>query len=452
MRPADLLDRTSVRLALGFALLLIAAFALAGGIAWLLIREQLVAHENQRILQTWEAIAAEVADGRDEVVAAVEEQLGTVRDRSTLILLRDASGQMLAGNVQSFLGPAGWSNQPAQALGLQDGRRYRVYDAALGGDDLTVGSDRADLHEVGEIVLGALAWGSVAMLVLALSGGAFIAAGVQVRMEAMEATLDKVAAGDLTARLPDHGQSDLARLGRGINAALARLEGMVEGMRQVSTDIAHDLRTPLARLRMRIEGAAALAHEASPLKRDLEIALEDSDRIDSAFSALLRIAQIEAGARRAQFMLLDLGDVMERLVEAYEGVAEDAGQTLALAVSDVAPVQGDRDLLLQLFANLVENAIRHGPPGTRIECAVIHEGGRTTATVRDTGPGIPADEHDKVLRRLYRLEKSRTSPGTGLGLALVKAVADLHDAALDLSDASPGLRVSVRFPPSVARA
>ncbi|TNC49447.1 HAMP domain-containing histidine kinase [Rubellimicrobium rubrum] len=268
----------------------------------------------------------------------------------------------------------------------------------------------------------------------------------------MESVLDRVGEGDLTARMAVRGSGDLARLAQGINSALVRLERVVEGMRQVSTDIAHDLRTPLGRLRFRIEAAAARATEGSRLAEDLDAALEESDTLDATFAALLRIAEIEAGARRARFAPLDLGEVLVRIVEAYEGVAEEAGQNLSLSLSVTAPIHGDRDLLVQLFANLVENAIRHGPAGTRIECTVTQEGDCPQATLRDTGPGIPAAERELVLRRLYRLEKSRTSPGTGLGLALVKAVADLHGADLILADAGPGLRVTLRFPPFRASA
>lgn len=451
MRPADLLGRTSVRLALAFALLLIAAFALAGGVAWGMIRGQLMAQEDRRLLQAWEAIATGAADGEAELTAAVEEQLATVPDLSSVILLTEASGGRMAGNVVPFDAPDGWSDLPAARLGAASDHAYRVLARNVGDRRLVVGSDAAALHEVGEIVAGALGWASVAALALALGAGAAIAAGVQARMEAMEAALSRVAEGDLGARLPATGRGDLARLARRINAALARLEGVVEGMRQVSTDIAHDLRTPLGRLRLRVEEAAGQAPEGSLLARDLLAALEESDHVDAIFAGLLRIAQIEAGARRDHFAPLNLADVLDRIHEAYADVAEDAGQTLTLAAPGLAPMTGDRDLLVQLFANLVENAIRHGRPGTAIALAVRHEDNAIVAIVRDTGPGIPAPERTRVLRRLYRMEASRTSPGTGLGLALVKAVADLHGAELTLEDAGPGLLVTLRFPPPGAR-
>lgn len=445
MRLADLLGRSSVRLALAFAVLLIAAFALAGGVAWGMIREQLREHEDRRILQTWETIAAEAADGKVELVASVEEQLAVVTDLSTVIGLDDA-GAALAGNIPRFDGPLGWSDRPAEALGLPQGEDYRIYAGSVGRHRLVVGSTNADLHEVGKIVGGALGWASVAALIVALGGGALLAAGIQARMERLETTLARVGEGDLAARVPVRGGGDLARVGRGINAALARLEGLVEGMRQVSTDIAHDLRTPLARLRMRVEAATAQAPEGSSLAADLDAALEEVDGLDATFAALLRIAQIEAGARRERFAPLDLAALLQSLVEAYADVAEDGGGSLAWDVAGPILILGDRDLLLQLFANLIENAIRHSPSGTTITLAARREGDRVLASVRDTGPGIPEEERERVLRRFHRLEASRTTSGSGLGLALVKAVADLHGAELALADAVPGLLVTVTFP------
>ena len=178
---------------------------------------------------------------------------------------------------------------------------------------------------------------------------------------------------------------------------------------------------------------------------DLADAIAESDAISQTFSALLRIAQIEAGTSRQKFTPLDLSAVMEAVADVYTEVAEDAGMTLTCQTSCPAKIEGDRDLLTQAFANLIENALRHCPPGATIACAVAREGSQVTAIIRDSGLGIPEAESDNVLRRLYRLEKSRTTEGSGLGLALVKAGADLHHAGLTLTDARPGLCVTLRF-------
>jgi signal transduction histidine kinase len=280
----------------------------------------------------------------------------------------------------------------------------------------------------------------------AIAVGAVMAARIQARITEVEATLHRVALGDLTARLHVSGRrDDLDQIFGAINHALARLGGLVEAMRQVSADIAHDLRTPLNRLRIRIEAAAEAEAQGLPVAADLAAALADSDAISQTFSALLRIAQIEAGSARQKFTALDLAAVFEAVVEAYAGVAEDALMALTCQTGGPAIVEGDKDLLTQAAANLIENALRHCPAGTAIRCSVGTIGAGVVATVCDSGPGIPEAERDNVLRRLYRLEKSRTTEGSGLGLALVKAVADLHLAQLTLTDARPGLCVSLRF-------
>jgi len=269
---------------------------------------------------------------------------------------------------------------------------------------------------------------------------------LQHRLNAVTETLARVAIGDLTTRLPvSQRGDDLDVISIEINQTLSRLGALVESMRQVSADIAHELRTPLNRLRINIENAARHAADGAPVDGDLAAALQQSEAINQTFSALLRIAQIEAGARREKFASVDLADIMASVAEVYADVADDAGQTLRCETPNAAWVMGDRELLTQAFANLIENAIRHCPQGTRITCAVHATSGKVTASVSDTGQGIPMAERDLVLRRLYRLEKSRTTEGTGLGLSLVKAVADLHGAEIALGDAGPGLRVHVTF-------
>ncbi|TIN14518.1 MAG: HAMP domain-containing histidine kinase, partial [Mesorhizobium sp.] len=233
-----------------------------------------------------------------------------------------------------------------------------------------------------------------------------------------------------------------------VNAALDRLSGLVDGMREVSANIAHDLKTPLNRLQMILEQAADKTASGETVSAELADARSESRQINDTFDALLRIAQIEAGARRARFVDLDVGSVVDTIGEVYADVAEDDGKSLS---TDLVPetkryVHGDRDLLMQMLANLVENALRHCPPRTAIELSVTTQGDRVLVHVRDDGPGIPAGEREKVFQRLYRLDSSRTTPGSGLGLSLVKAVADLHGASITLEDNHPGLAVIVDFP------
>ncbi|MGO4835395.1 sensor histidine kinase, partial [Rhizobiaceae sp. 2RAB30] len=221
--------------------------------------------------------------------------------------------------------------------------------------------------------------------------------------------------------------------------------------RQVSADIAHDLKTPLNRLKLIVEAAIDKQEKGIPVDADLVEARAESDQINATFDALLRIAQIESGARRSRFVTQDLGGIMSAITEAFGEVAADEGLKLEYR-NDAAGawIVGDRELLLQLFANLVENSLRHCPKGTAIHIWLEEAGGNVVAGVRDNGPGIPESERENVLRRLYRLDKSRTTPGTGLGLSLVKAIADLHGAVLRLDDAGPGLSISLAFPAASA--
>jgi signal transduction histidine kinase len=242
---------------------------------------------------------------------------------------------------------------------------------------------------------------------------------------------------------------DLDRLSTRINDALAQLETTVEGIRQVSVDIAHDLRTPISRLGIRLEELLAEARGQPALSQRLETASAEIRQITATFDSLLRIAQIEAGARKSRFQPVALPDIGASLYEAYLPVAEERQQRLEFKIATAAPalVHGDRDLLTQLFANLIENALKHCAAGASIRLEVGSRDGLICMSVADNGPGIPAGERRNVTRRFYRLDKSRQSPGSGLGLALVKAISDLHGAALTLDDNGPGLVVKLTFEP-----
>jgi signal transduction histidine kinase len=447
MLPADLLRQSSFRLALGVMLLVLTTLMLASGVGYGLMQSQLVARQDARVTEIFDAMElAILQDDETDLIEIFAAHIKASPDRATVYLLKNLDGRILIGNIGDAGLPQGWSTVQASRLGVQTDYPYRVFSGNAGSYSVTVGLTNADLDDLQEIVLGAFAWAAVFAVLATVAAGAVLALRVQARLANAEAAVARVAQGDLSARLPVAGRGDdLDRISGAINTSLARLQGLVEAMRQVSDDIAHDLRTPLNRLRIRIESAAANAARGLPVEQELSAAITESDTINETFSALLRIAQIETGARREKFADVDLALLIADIADVYVDVAEDAGQTLNRDVTGPAWVTGDRELLTQCFANLIENTIRHCPPGTAITCAVATEGGHVTAWVQDSGPGIPADQRDKVLRRLFRLEKSRTTEGTGLGLALVKAVADLHGAELALTDAVPGLRVELRF-------
>lgn len=447
MRPADLRRRTAFRLALGVTLFVLTALVLASTIGYSLLRQQLVARQDARVTELFTALQETAQSGdQTDLIEAVTTRIKASPSRTTVYFLRGPEGKVLASNIPDMWFKPGWSTVEAASLHVATDYPYRIYAGSVGVYALVVGLTDADLDDLAEISRSAFAWSALGVLITAVAAGAVIAARIQTRIDSVEATLHRVAQGDLTARLSVSSKGDdLDQIFSAINHALDRLGGLVEAMRQVSADIAHDLRTPLNRLRIHIEAAAEAEAKGLPTGGDLAAALAESDAIGQAFSALLRIAQIEAGSARQKFTPLDLSALMETVAEVYADVAEDASMTLTFHTPGPAFIEGDKDLLTQAFANLIENALRHCPPGTEIACDVSVTDTGAEAIIRDSGPGIPEAERDNVLRRLYRLEKSRTTEGFGLGLALVKAVADVHDARLTLAEAHPGLRVSLNF-------
>ena len=331
----------------------------------------------------------------------------------------------------------------AVALSGEPGDVARTYFALterLHGGYLTLAASadaRAALRQTFLIVLGVSLLPTAA---IALTGGLLIARRSDRRLLGIESTLAQLTSGDLAARVPAMrgGADDLSRIARRIDKMATAQEANTNALRQVSADIAHDLKTPIQRVAVLLEEAERNPSNANAIAR----AKSETTDIVKIFQALLQIAQIEGGSPRAHFDRVELGEVAETMVEVYAPDAEEGGQTISLKLDAPEPVFGERTLIGQMLANLIENALRHAGPNSQI--AVSVEG--TRLSVSDTGPGIPAQEHENVLRRLYRLDQSRNTPGNGLGLSLVKVIADLHDCKLDLRDNDPGLVVSLTFP------
>jgi signal transduction histidine kinase len=362
-------------------------------------------------------------------------------------LLQDARGQVLAGNLpatEARTGVREWARP-------HDARRapfagIRGQGVMVSGDYLFVGWSTYQLREMEEFVAQSFSWVLGASILLALAGGLLMSRRLMKKIENVSRTTRNIMEGDLQQRVaPQSGGDEFAHLALSINSMLDRIEMLMNGLRQVTTDIAHDLRTPLTRLRNRLELAQRSQLGEAGLRETLGAARRETDVILHLFGALLRIAQVESGARRAAFAVVNLSEVLGTVVEVYRPTAEAKQQHLEEAVPSNLQVFGDRDLLTQLFANILENAILHSPPGAALGVQALHDQGRVHVDIIDNGPGIPEAMRNKVLARFVRLDDSRTTPGSGLGLSLVAAIAHLHDATLRLSGNDPGLRVCVSF-------
>jgi signal transduction histidine kinase len=315
------------------------------------------------------------------------------------------------------------------------------------GDYLLVGQDTSVLREMKAVIARAFGVGLLITLALAVIGSAAISTATLKRVGAVSQTARAIMGGDLSQRVPLRGADDeFDDLAKSVNAMLDRIEDLMRSMRQVSNDIAHDLRTPLTRLRQRLEHARRRAKTEAEFHEALGGSIAQVDSILETFGALLRIAQIEAGSRATPQAPIDVTKLLTGIVEDFAPAAEDRGQNIVAEVHAGVNVSADRELLTQMVVNLVDNAIRHSPSGARISVEAKSVDGGMELAVADTGPGIPEGEREKVLRPFYRLDASRSTEGSGLGLSLVAAIAKQHKARLSLGDNAPGLRVAVLFP------
>jgi signal transduction histidine kinase len=450
--PLPRLVRTaSFRLSALYAILFGLCVLLLGAAAFWSTRSALEKQLTRRIEAEMTLLEQEYrGKGIDGLVATVQQRS---RVKGNLdYFVADPAGNRLAGDLPVVSDRVGWVEVDAgpEAGEEQSGEseQIRVLVRQLDGEyRLGVGEDLEQVGEMEDTFFGILASALGIVLMLGIGGGLLLSAAFLRRVDMITRTADAIIDGDLSRRIERTGSGDdFDHLSATLNIMLDRITRLMENLRQVSNDIAHDLRTPLTRLRQDLEEAQKRDLTAVDLRRVIESAVAEADVLLETFSALLRIAQIEAGTRRSAFRPVDLSDVVHTVVEAYALPVEESGRTLKAEVADGIQVNGDRGLISQLFVNLVENALRHTPPGTTITLRLSREPAAVVAEVADTGPGIPPDERAKVFRRFYRLERSRTTPGSGLGLSTVAAIVELHHATIELKDNAPGLRVVIRFP------
>jgi len=386
------------------------------------------------------------------------------RPGSSLYLVTTFNGDTLAGNVTDLptgvLDTDGWIETPYRRLDESEGANHPEHHALVrvfqlpGGFRLLVGRDLEERERLYGIVASAGRWSIALVMVLGLSGGLFVTRRVLRRVDAMTETSRSIMAGDLGERLPVEGTGDeLDRLAENVNLMLERIEALMHGLKEVSDNIAHDLKTPLTRLRNRSEEALRTARSEAEYRAALEGTIEESDGLIRTFNALLLIARAESGQSRDDMVEFDAAELARDIGELYEPLAEEKGIALTVEADQPATLKGNRDLVSQALANLVDNAIKYSlapdrpggaPPAIAVRAAV--DGDRVLLTVADNGPGIPEADRSRALERFVRLEQSRSLPGSGLGLSLAAAVARLHDGGLILADNAPGLKSIIALP------
>ena len=437
-----------------YAAALLAYFALNTG---RLITEQITATVNSEVSVLTEQYTV---GGLRRLVLILENR--SLRPGSSLYLVTTPTGQALAGNVGSLapgvLDKAGWSETVYRRLDEQDSAEHSALVKVVqlsGGFRLLVGRDLDERGRMREIITAA-ARGSVALvIVLGLAGGFFVTRRVLRRFDAMTATTQRIMGGDLSERLPVAGTGDeLDRLASNLNDMLDRIEALMLGLKEVSDNIAHDLKTPLTRLRNRCEAALRTARDEPQFRAALESMLDESEGLIRTFDALLMIARAESGHSRDNMTDFDAAEIVRGVGELYEPVAEEKGLSLRIEAADGATIKGNRELLSQALANLVDNAIKYSAPhgdvteAPEIVLSARPDGDRVLISVADHGPGIAEADRARAVERFVRLPQSAAEPGSGLGLSLAAAVARLHGGELRLGDNAPGLKAVVDLPRS----
>ncbi|CAN5368408.1 ATP-binding protein [soil metagenome] len=404
--------------------------------------------EAQIVEDSGALMAEHRLEGQRGLRFAIDEREAGNTANELLYAVYARDGRRIAGGLQAHRPPRGWSELPfydpregpdlarAWAVDLADGSR------------LVVGADRSVVDRVDQTLSIIFAAAFVAILILSLAGALLLGNYLRRRLSSISMAADRIIEGDFAQRVPESGHADeFDALARALNRMLDRITTLLENLRQVSSDVAHDLRTPLARLRNHLEQSLTDTEPGSGGQREgLESALAQADGVLTLFASILRISEIEGGQQRARFSRFDLAALVREIGESYVPAIEDGGRELTLDITPHANVHGDRELLAQAVINLLDNARIHTPAGTKIALRLPSASDVVAISVDDHGPGVPAEAQGAIFRRFVRLDKGRNVRGHGLGLNLVAAIVALHDGVLDVGDNNPGLRVGFRLP------
>ncbi len=455
MRPTRLLASSSFRLSLIYLCLFSASVLILFGFIYWSATDSVTRQTDAIVDAEIRGLAEQYQQrGLAGLIEAIRRRSQAADASRGLYLVADENFAPLAGNLSRWPGKQpdrdGWITFPlefpdAEGGGLDAGRA-RVF--TLGSRlHLLVGHDIRERTRVAAHIRNVLIAGLAVTIGLAVVGGVLMSRAILGRVDAINDASREIMAGDLSRRVALSGRDDeFDRLAAQLNAMLDQIERLLVGMKQVTENVAHDLRSPLARLRSRLELTLMAQPESEAFRRAIEQSIGEADRLLATFNALLNIAQAESGAARRRFEPVDLAALVTDAAELYEPLAERRGQQLTVQAGGQATIKGDRNLIFQALSNLLDNAIKFAPQNSRLGIELEGDAEAAELVVWDQGPGIPESARERVLERFYREESSRSTPGSGLGLSLVAAVAGLHGGELRLEDNGPGLRARLRLP------
>jgi signal transduction histidine kinase len=447
-----LIGTASFRLATIYLATFCASIAVLGGVVYFAVGREIVQQIDQRIAQETEGFLSEF---RRSGLGRLAQHIHTRQVAGDVLeyRLEDSGGRILAGQLPSFSAEdgayhEGWTTKLIKIESGADEPEFNLERALVtrlgDGSILVVGDELSGVDEVRRAVLVAFGSALAATIVVGAGGGLLLSAAFLRRIDAMTATAQNIVADDLSRRIPlTKGDADLKRLAAAFNRMLDRISALLEANKHVSSAIAHDLRKPLARVLRALETVRSGPADLAKYEEAVDAASSDINGVLETFSALLRIGQIETGAPRANFENVDLAAIAQEVAEAFQPAAADEGKTLTFELDTQLPMAGDCELLKQLTANLIGNSIRHTPAGSRIEVKSLRDDTGGRLIVADDGPGVPASERDRIFERFYRVDAARATPGDGLGLSLVAAIARLHDVKVFALDNGPGLKIVV---------
>lgn len=445
----ELYKSSPFRLGLAISAIYLFCFSIAWGLSFQLLQDGIVNRVDEELSRRHNALVQIHERGGDKAIVELADP-----DKMSPFVTnggfqyRDIHGSEIAGTMDIDVDKLGFSKVNGEAMGLPYEGAVRVLVGLIGVNKVIVAHNLDSADDIREDATASFIKLFIFSMLLGLLGSAYAAWRTHGRIDRITQVMRSVAGGNLAKRLPVNSSGDdIDEFSDRVNDALDLLQQNIDGLKQMSSDMAHELKTPLNRLSIHLEGAASKLYENNVEIDEINKAMDEADYINSTFQAILRIAQIEAGARKSAFKPVNLIEVVATVAEIYESVAEEADRSLEVLLdpTEVQYVMGDRELLMQVVVNLIENAVRHCPAGTTISVDAGEYHGEPWFRVADNGPGVPEDMREKIFQRMFRLEASRTTKGSGLGMALVRAVADLHCASVNLGDNNPGLSITVKF-------